>query len=293
MDFWSTFLRASVAFGTLLCVTSQSVAVDLEDIRFESQGEVLAGSIAIPSGEAIAGLVFVHGSGEQTRDLRLAKHLADHGVITLVYDKRGVGQSGGHYESEQSVSGPNISLLAEDAGAALRRLRAHPSVAGVPVGLAGISQAGWIAPLAAEKTQLAAFLLLWSGPVCKVSEEDIFSKYTNDLDRARVPSYAEALAARQHPYVWPDFLGRDTDPSTSLSELRIPGLWLFGANDGSVPVDLSMTRLDALRAAGGNYHYVLFSEHGHNNIDVTFSTALAWLKRQKINFSARDTAAAQ
>ena len=46
---------------------------------------------------------------------------------------------------------------------------------GIPVGFAGISQAGWIAPLAAERSGLARFLVLWSGPVCRVSEEDIYS----------------------------------------------------------------------------------------------------------------------
>ena len=37
-------------------------------------------------------------------------------------------------------------------------------------------------PPAAEKSTLAKFLVLWSAPVSKVSEEDIFSKYTADRD---------------------------------------------------------------------------------------------------------------
>ena len=254
-----------------------------EPVRFDSHGVTLSGSIVWPNDEITAALVFVHGSGNQSRNIALADRFARHGVVALVYDKRGVGLSGGRYESQQSVSGPNIELLADDAGAALKQLRSHPRLAQVPVGLAGISQAGWIAPLAAEKTQMAQFLLMWSGPVCKVSEEDIFSKYTKDLDLTSVPAYGEALAARKVPYVWPEFLGRDTDPSTSLSRLQIPGLWLFGAKDGSVPVDLSMARLDELRASGGNFHYVLFSQAGHNNIDATFATALAWLEQQHKN----------
>ena len=53
------------------------------------------------------------------------------------------------YEGEQSVSEKNISLLADDAVSALEALASHPSLKGVPLGLTGISQAGWIAPLAA------------------------------------------------------------------------------------------------------------------------------------------------
>jgi hypothetical protein len=203
----------------------------VEQVEFLSHGDRLSGSIVIPAnGAPYAAVVFIHGSGEQTRDLGLASRFARAGIAALVYDKRGVGKSGGKYESRQNVSGMNISLLADDAGAALRALVSHPSLKGVPAGFAGISQAGWIAPLAAEKNPLAKFLVLWSGPVCKVSEEDIYSKYTTDADGSAVPPYLQALNARTEKYLWPDFLGVDTDPATSLEKLSIPGLWIFSDN---------------------------------------------------------------
>jgi len=197
----------------------------------------------------------------------------------LVYDKRGAGKSGGKYESEQSVSEKNIELLADDAVSALEVLSKHPTLKNVALGLAGISQAGWIVPIAAEKSTIAKFMVLWSGPVCKVSEEDIFSKYTSDKDGNEVPSYDEALNSRKEKYVWPDFLGKDSDPSESLRKLKIPGLWIFGTNDGSVPVDLSIRRLNTLRKSGHVYDYVLFSGLGHNNMSETFSTATDWIIR--------------
>jgi pimeloyl-ACP methyl ester carboxylesterase len=152
----------------------------------------------------------------------------------------------------------------------------------VPIGLAGISQAGWIAPLAAQNNDLVAFLVLWSAPVCKVSEEDIFSKYSADKDGQSVPTYAQALRARTVKYVWPDFLGEDTDPGKSLATLSVPGLWLFSDNDGSIPVDLSIERLRPLRARGHRYDYVLFSGLGHNNMGGTFATAVDWVKRLRM-----------
>jgi pimeloyl-ACP methyl ester carboxylesterase len=121
--------------------------------------------------------------------------------------------------------------------------------------------------------------VLWSGPVCKVSEEDIFSKYTSDADGQTAPPYREALNARKEKYVWPDFLGKDTDPSDSLEKLSIPGLWIFSDNDRSIPVDLSIDRLQRLRRGGHRYDHVLFPGLGHNNMDRTFSAATDWIKR--------------
>jgi pimeloyl-ACP methyl ester carboxylesterase len=206
-----------------------------------------------------------------------AQRFASAGIAALVYDKRGAGQSGGHYEGAQSVSEQNLSLLADDATAALERLSRHPALKGIPAGLAGISQAGWIAPLAAQRTSLARFLVLWSGPVSKVSEEDIFSKHTSDRASAAVPTYEEALRSRKEKYVWPDFLGEDTDSSKDLGKLSIPGLWVFSDNDGSIPVGLSIERLRSLRMDGHRYDYVLFSGLGHNNMERTFATAVDWI----------------
>lgn len=258
-------------------ITEGREEMRLESVTFASHGATLAGTLVRPSGDVSAAVVFVHGSGRQERNLEWARRFAAQGIAALVYDKRGVGASEGKYEEAQSVGGPNISLLADDAGAALGALGAR--LPGVPLGLAGISQAGWIVPLAAERTRLAAFLVLWSGPVCKVSEEDIYSKHTLDRDSQAVPSYEAALRSRKEPYVWPEFLGLDTDPSQSLERLSVPGLWIFGGNDGSIPVELSVRRLDGLRGRGLPYEYVLFPGLGHNNMNETFSTATDWIRR--------------
>jgi len=223
----SSFVVSAPGFGKLR----------VEEVEFASHDATLSGSIVFPANQPIhAAVVFIHGSGKQTRNIPLAERFAKEGIAALVYDKRGAGKSGGEYEGEQSVSEKNIALLAEDAVSALTKLSSHPSLKGIPVGLAGISQAGWIGPLAAEKSNLAKFMVFWSGPVCKVSEEDIFSKYTSDRDSQIAPTYDEALRSRTEKYVWPDFLGKDTDSSESLKKLSIPGLWLFSDNDGSIPV---------------------------------------------------------
>lgn len=252
----------------------------LEEVQFTSHGATLSGSIAWPVNlQPKAAVVFIHGSGKQSRDPGLARRFAEAGIVALVYDKRGVGKSGGTYEGDRNVSEQNLLLLADDASAALDLLRWQPALKGLPVGFTGISQAGWIAPLAAQRNGKSDFLVLWSGPVCKVSEEDIFSKFTTDADAKSVPTWQQALAARTTPYVWPEFMGADTDPATSLRGLSIPGLWIFSDNDGSIPVDLSLAGLRSLRADGHRYDYALFSGLGHNNMDGTFATAVDWIRR--------------
>jgi dienelactone hydrolase len=250
----------------------------IEQVEFKSHGTTLAGSIVLPPGEILAAVVFVHGSGKQSRNLHWAQRFADAGIAALVYDKRGAGSSGGDYEERHGVGERNLSLLADDALAALRRLSSHPAVKGKQTGLAGISQAGWIAPLAAGRSDEVKFLVMWSGPVCKVSEEDIYSKYTSDAD-GHAPPFSEALQARKVKYIWPDFLGKDTDSGASLSTLAIPGLWIFSDNDASIPVDLSIDRLRELRHAGHAYDYALFSGLGHDNMDRTFHVATEWIAR--------------
>ncbi len=277
---WSTTI---VGLLISLLLNTQSVGAEsrIEAVDFASHGATLSGSIAFPEKQPIhAAIVFIHGSGKQPGNLAVARRFAEAGIAALVYDKRGAGKSGGEYEGDQSVSEKNIALLADDAVAALEKLATHPALDGVRVGFAGISQAGWIAPIAAQKSKRASFLVLWSSPVCKVSEEDIFSKYTADRDDLVAPRYEDALKARTAPYIWPAFLGIDTDSSDTLKALSIPGLWLFSDNDGSIPVDLSIERLQALRKKGHRYDYVLFSGLGHNNMDRTFATAIDWVRRQ-------------
>lgn len=105
----------------------------------------------------VAAVEFIHGSGQQSRNLALARRFADSGIAARACDMRGVGQSGGRSEGEQRVTGMNLELLADDAVAALAALADHGALDGAPIAFAGSSQAVWIAPLAATKTRRAKF----------------------------------------------------------------------------------------------------------------------------------------
>ncbi|MBC7653067.1 MAG: alpha/beta hydrolase, partial [Oligoflexus sp.] len=103
-------------------VFSQSTDFVIQEVKFESQGVTLAGSILTPK-NPFAAVVIVHGSDPVKREMAFAKRLAKEGIAVLTYDKRGVGASGGVYVGPSvgtnNVDTTNLNLLAHDANAAV------------------------------------------------------------------------------------------------------------------------------------------------------------------------------
>ena len=266
-----------------------------EDIRFESAGVTLAGTIYTPR-HSHAAVVLVHGSGQAPRMREFASLLAEKGISVLTYDKRGVGESEGIYAGPEvgtnNVDSANLTLLAKDASTALNVL--HQLDKNIPIGLVGISQAGWIIPIAANNNPIVDFMVLFSGAVIPTLDQLIFQHYTEgkpdfwdshtDADvRKYIPEARERISNEPDRYQLDQFVS--TDPCDVLSKLSIPGLWLFGDKDVQVPVRLSMDSLNSLKAQGRYYDYCLFSTLGHNTAfsDSTepVDIAVHWIKDRK------------
>lgn len=254
------------------------------NVTFESAGIRLAGTIYIPQ-NPIAALVLVHGSDQVPRMTAFAEFVAENNLLVLTYDKRGVGESGGVYAGPEvgtnNISNENLTLLANDASAAVNLI--HQEYQGLPVGLLGFSQAGWIIPLAANKNPLVEFMVLFSGPTITTLEQLRFQFYT-DGDQDFWKNHSEE-EARFHTLNDPDrYDFTETDPTDALSNLSIPGLWLFGEKDIQIPVKMCIEDLNLLKAQGKPYEYVLFPELGHNTGNVAFkepfSIAIDWIKRE-------------
>jgi pimeloyl-ACP methyl ester carboxylesterase len=135
-----------------------------ERVTFRSGAETLAGTLLVPSTKGPhPAAVFVHGSGEQSRNgfvsiIRFAAdHFARHGIAALIYDKRGVGESTGHWETE------TLDDLAADALAAHSFLLGYKGIDSRQVGLWGGSQAAWIMPKVAAQSRDVAFIISVSG----------------------------------------------------------------------------------------------------------------------------------
>jgi hypothetical protein len=269
-------------------VGAKGAATVHHDVSFVSQGVTLRGTVYIPNrAPIIAAAVWVHGSGEIKRKSGLGEYLARSGLALLTYDKRGVGKSGGVYAGPEvgtnNVSVENLTLLADDAAAALQSLSTEKLLHGIPLGFIGASQAGWVIPLAALKSHQACFMLLWSGPVETTHEEVLFEQVATRRDPEFWDHHSNEEVQKMIPgipdhFAWPDF-----DPSAALSRLKIPGLWFFGGRDRKVYVDLSINNLNALIAAGHiNYSYMLFPRYDHNlggeQRDV-IDPLLAWIRQ--------------
>ena len=210
-----------------------------------------------PRSGRVGAVVFGHGSGMQTK--QSCRFLADgflqRGFATLCFDKRGVGQSTGTFVfvgARDSI--PVFDDLASDIAAAVAFLRTRPEIDPDRIGLAGVSQAGWIVPLAAQKSR-PAFMLLLVGPTVSVGIEGFYSRIVEDTSAPVEDGY------RQLPF-FNGFHGFDTKPV--LEALDVPGLWLLGGQDRSIPTPATVAILDHLIASGKPYAHVVFPGFGHN-----------------------------
>jgi hypothetical protein len=144
------------------------VRVSETDTHFDSHGVVLAGRLleAPGAGKHTPLVVFAHGSEENgwIGTARDPYQLLGRGVSAFVYDKRGTGRSKGKYTQ-------NFPLLADDLVAASREAKRLAGARYGRFGLVGLSQGGWIVPLAAARAR-ADFVGIGFGLAVDIAEED-------------------------------------------------------------------------------------------------------------------------
>jgi pimeloyl-ACP methyl ester carboxylesterase len=250
----------------------------VEELRIEVAGAVLAGSYS-PAGDTA--IVALHGAGEGTRDSPLYAHLHEllppAGIGVFTFDRRGEGDSTG------DSSRGRFELQVEDALAVVGALGASR------VGLWGISQGGWIGPLAAAASDGVAFLVLVASTGVTPSAQMMYAVerqlrlagYGDDVVARALelrrrfehwvhtggaePQLAAALSAGVDEPWWslaflpPTLLddeGRrlwveemDFDPRPIFARVRVPTLLFYGAADSWTPVGPSV---DAWREARGD-----------------------------------------
>ena len=252
-------MKSAVAAGVLLLAGCGAVAQPMPAF-FENHAARLAFTLDLPDGQPpFAAVVLGHGSGRTTRDQLtfLSHRLTRYGFAVLRFDKRGAGESTGRYVNVGVTDSPErFPLLASDVAAAVRLLRTRPEIDGRRIGLAGVSQAGWILPHAARELGDVAFVLILSGPVCTVGQE-VF--YSNIVERDASRTIPEAQAAM------PAFNGAPGyDPLPVLRTLTTPTLWVLGLDDRSIPIELTLENLKALKTAGRPVEWRTYPGLGHS-----------------------------
>lgn len=166
--------------------------------RFMSDGNSLSGLLIEPdlTGEKRPLVVLVHGSfnnGWIDGYTHYPYFLAASGVSTFLFDKRGTGHSAGVYNQD-------FHALARDivAGSAEAQRLAKGRVS--RFGLYGMSQGGWVAPLAAQ-TVKPDFLVVGYGGVFTPLEEDghqVFLELREKGYGADVMAKAQEVVAATH-----------------------------------------------------------------------------------------------
>ena len=115
----------------------------------ESDGVALPGDLTIP-GQAIAVVVFAHGSGSSRRsprNVRVADRLHREGLATLLFDLLTDA------EAEERRKAFDIELLARRLGAAVGWVRGRSELDGLPVDLFGASTGAAAALVIAATTR--------------------------------------------------------------------------------------------------------------------------------------------
>ena len=207
----------------------------------------------------VPAVVFGHGSGPVTKETCNAAGLADgfraRGYATLCFDKRGTGQSTGQFINPVPLNSFLIfEELASDIASGVAFLRNRPEIDPNRIGIAGVSQAGWIVPIAAAKTE-PAFMLLIVAPTVSLGLEHFYSNIVEGNPNIPLEDGYNAL---------PSFTGyHGFDPKPVLETLNVPGLWLLGGEDRSIPTPATVAILNELIASGRPYTHVVYPGLGH------------------------------
>lgn len=167
-----------------------------EEVIFTNETVQLAGTLYKPDTQTkYPALVVLHAANGGTRQFPFYQHLVTHlpacGIAVLLFDRRGSGHSSGDFKTA------SFETLAEDGNAAVNYLRTRDDINKKQIGLYGISQGGWIAPLVVGLRSDITFLIVVSG--CGVSpakQMDYGATYTLRQQGFTENTVAKAIALR-------------------------------------------------------------------------------------------------
>jgi pimeloyl-ACP methyl ester carboxylesterase len=266
-----------------------------EDVRFANGDVQLAGILISPFGrdrEKHPAIILVHGSGPLNREWMLpyARFLIRHGIAVLSYDKRGVGASTGDWKTS------SLDDLTSDVVAAFDYLKTRGDIDHKQIGLLGVSQAGWIMPLAAVRAKDIAFLISVSGagvPVAETTIDQTRNELTAGGMRSEVVEQFVGIMKLQYEYArtgsgWDEYIAARQklaarmgpppatfpaspdhpqwqvirkmylyDPTPTLRQLQTPTLALFGELDNNIVAEKNKAAWEAALKAAGNRDYTL------------------------------------
>ncbi|MEO0462709.1 MAG: alpha/beta hydrolase [Pseudomonadota bacterium] len=287
-------------------VVWNEISVRTTDTRFTSGDVTLAGRLLEPmdADETTPLVVYAHGS-EPTGwigKFRDPYQMLGRGISVFVYDKRGTGVSQGKYSQ-------NFPRLADDLVAASREARRLAKGRFGRFGLVGLSQGGWVAPLAARQAD-ADFIAIGYGLVADIREEDaaqvqqelseagygpevlrIAREITDVTARLAASQYKdglEELAQIQRQYSAEKWYARIKGGftgvliNTSVDKLRERGVPQFNDLD----IDWSLVPVEVLRGVKVPQIWILAGEDREAPVELTLER-LQMLRKEGSNIAIR------
>jgi uncharacterized protein len=276
-------LAASALLGA---IAARAAPIDLleQDLTLARGEQRLHGSLLRPAlaHKPLVALI-IAGSGPTDRNgnsaalpgrndslALLAQGLAQAGVASLRYDKRGIGASAAAMTAEADL---RFEHYADDAAAWVERLAADPRFSGVVI--IGHSEGASLGLLAAQRSQARAYVSL-AGPG-RPAAEVLSSQLQGKLPQALVERNGQilqalqrgetvadippALAALYRPSVQPYLISWfRVDPAREIARLSMPVAVIQGTTDIQVSVD------DARRLAGARPGSQLHLIAGMNHV---------------------------
>jgi pimeloyl-ACP methyl ester carboxylesterase len=231
----------------------QGYGCNQAEVRFRSGSVDLVGLLMTPMSAGTypyPAVVFIHGSGKSIRDylwyLHMADYLVKHGVAVLLPDKRGCGKSGGEWLFS------SFDDYANDALAAVAFLESVPAINPEQIGLIGMSQGGFVLPLAANKSKKVRFLVSFSGSATTI-EKALRFEVSEEIKDGGAPGWLvpliEPIFSRRAKKRNGDFwrINGSFDPLPYWRKLSIPALVINGEKDKNVPVKESIAILETVR----------------------------------------------
>lgn len=273
----------------------------IEEVKFKNKDVTLAGSLFLPVGEPpYSAVVIIHGSGESSRNKWgynfWGYFFSKQGIAALIYDKRGTGESTGNLETA------SFNDLADDAAAGFEYLKSRSDIKKDRIGLFGSSQGGWLAPLAASRTNGVSFLILNVAPSVSVAKQELdrvvytlrakkypeqdiklAKEYTEKmfevsynygnldelkplLDSVKNKEWADVLSLVESENDLEDWRLEKYDPASVLRKTTIPVFVSYAENDHYVPPQENEALMKQYLEEAGNKDYtvVVIPDIGHN-----------------------------
>ena len=178
-----------------------------KQLDFESGELTLAGTLALPKEEGPhPAALFIHGSGPVDRDgnapglpmdayRQLAYGLAEAGIASLRFDKRGVGASEG-----DSTTASRADLVS-DARSALTALRSREEIDPDRILLIGHSEGAYLAPVVAADDDRLAGVALLAGAARPLDEITRWQVETTLRQRGATDEQIAAALEQEDEYI--------------------------------------------------------------------------------------------